>query len=277
LFAKRNASGLPGLFVAMSLSLVFIFLDEKTTHLQPLRYALAYFSAPFYFAGDLPSQATQTLVDRLHSNDDLRETNAQLQQQILLLQLRVQKLAAMSAENVRLRELLSSSSRLDDRVTVVEIIGMDPDPARHEVIINQGANKDVRPGMPVLDSEGLMGQVVVVEPYSSRVILLTDPTHAIPVQVNRNGLRAIAVGGGRLDKLILTHVPDTADVVEGDLLVSSGLGQRFPEGYPVGVVSRVKHHPGLPFALIEAKPSARMNRSRHVLLLRNDNKNSDGK
>ncbi len=277
MFAKRSNSGLQSLFVAVLLSSLLLYLDQKTNHLQPLRYALAYFSTPFYFAGDIPVQLTQTFFEALQSNEDLQKKNAGLQEQVLLLQLRVQKLAALTAENVRLRELLNAASMVDETVSVVEIIGVDPDPARQEVLINQGENSAVRIGMPVLDSEGVMGQVREVGPYASRVILLADSSHAIPVQVNRNGLRAIAVGGGRLDKLILTHVPDTADVQVGDLLISSGLGQRFPEGYPVGVVTEVEHHPGLPFARVEARPSARLDKSRQVLLLRNDNQRVDGK
>lgn len=261
----------------MLVSSILLFLDEKTNHLQPLRYALAFFSTPFYFAGDVPVRLTQTLFQGLQSNDALQKKNIELQEQVMLLQLRVQKLAALTAENVRLRELLNSTSMLDERVSVVEIIGVDPDPIRQEVIINQGKNADVRIGMSLLDSSGVMGQVREVGPYASRVILLVDSNHAIPVQVNRNGLRAIAVGGGRLDKLVLSHVPDTADVQVGDLLISSGLGQRFPEGYPVGEVTHVEHHPGLPFASVEARPSARMDKSRHVLLVRNDNLSSDGK
>lgn len=277
MFAKRNSSGLRSLIVAVLVSSVLLYLDEKTNHLQPLRYALAFFSTPFYFAGDVPVRLTQTLFQGLQSNETLQNKNVELQEQVLQLQLRVQKLAALTAENVRLRELLNSTSMVDARVSVVEIIGVDPDPVRQEVIINQGANNDVRIGMPLLDASGVMGQVREVGPYTSRVILLVDSNHAIPVQVNRNGLRAIAVGGGRFDKLVLTHVPDTADVQVGDLLISSGLGQRFPEGYPVGEVTEVEHHPGLPFARVEARPSARMDKSRHVLLVRSESPSQDGK
>jgi len=249
------------------ISLFFISIDQKTDRLVPLRYGLAYFATPFYIASDIPSRVSYAIFQSIASNDMLSEDNQRLKQQVLLLQRRVQKLAAMSAENVRLRELLNSSDLLDESVRVAEIIGVDPDPARHEIIINHGKHRDVTKGMPVLDAEGLMGQVIEVGPFTSRVILITDSTHAIPVQVNRNGMRAIAVGSGSLDKLVLTHVPDTADIEEGDLLVSSGLGGRFPEGYPVAIVSSVEHHPGLPFAVIEAKPTARLDRSRHVLLV----------
>jgi len=247
--------------------LVLIGTDQKTDKLAPLRYGLAYFATPFYIAGDIPSRISYALSQSVTSSELFKEENLRLKQQVLLLQRRVQKLAAMSAENVRLRELLNSSDLLDESVRVAEIIGVDPDPVRHEIIINHGDDQGVRKGMPVLDAEGLMGQVIEVGPFTSRVILVTDATHAIPVQLNRNGMRAIAVGSGSLNRLVLTYVPDTADIEEGDLLISSGLGQRFPEGYPVATVSRVEHHPGLPFAVIDATPTARLDRSRHVLLI----------
>ncbi|MCY1411219.1 rod shape-determining protein MreC [compost metagenome] len=125
-------------------------------------------------------------------------------------------------------------------------------------------------GQPVLDARGLMGQVVEVMPYTARVLLLTDTTHSIPVQVNRNGLRAIASGTGNPERLELRHVADTADIKEGDLLVSSGLGQRFPAGYPVATVKEVIHDSGQPFAVVRAVPTARLNRSRYLLLVFSD-------
>jgi len=124
----------------------------------------------------------------------------------------------------------------------------------------------------VLDARGLMGQVVELMPYTSRVLLLTDTTHSIPVQVNRNGLRAIASGTGNPERLELRHVADTADIKEGDLLVSSGLGQRFPAGYPVATVKEVIHDSGQPFAIVRAVPTAALNRSRYLLLVFSDNR-----
>lgn len=127
-------------------------------------------------------------------------------------------------------------------------------------------------GQPVLDARGLMGQVVELMPYTSRVLLLTDTTHSIPVQVNRNGLRAIASGTGNPERLELRHVADTADIKVGDLLVSSGLGQRFPAGYPVATVKEVIHDSGQPFAIVRAVPTAALNRSRYLLLVFSDSR-----
>lgn len=153
---------------------------------------------------------------------------------------------------------------------MAELIGVDPNPFTHRILINKGERDGVFLGQPVLDARGLMGQVVELMPYTSRVLLLTDSTHSIPVQVNRNGLRAIASGTGNPERLELRHVADTADVKEGDLLVSSGMGQRFPAGYPVATVNEVIHDSGQPFAIVRAIPTAALNRSRYMLLVFSD-------
>jgi rod shape-determining protein MreC len=153
---------------------------------------------------------------------------------------------------------------------VAELIGVDPIPFTHRILINKGERDGVFLGQPVLDARGLMGQVVELMPYTSRVLLLTDTTHSIPVQVNRNGLRAIASGTGNPERLELRHVADTADIKEGDLLVSSGMGQRFPAGYPVATVNEVIHDSGQPFAIVRAIPTAALNRSRYMLLVFSD-------
>ena len=162
--------------------------------------------------------------------------------------------------------------RVNEKVEVAELIGMDPNPFTHRILINKGERDGVVLGQPVLDARGLMGQVVELMPYTSRVLLLTDTTHSIPVQVNRNGLRAIASGTGNPERLELRHVADTADIKEGDLLVSSGLGQRFPAGYPVATVKEVIHDSGQPFAIVRAVPTAALNRSRYLLLVFSDNR-----
>ncbi|MNH15206.1 Cell shape-determining protein MreC [compost metagenome] len=171
---------------------------------------------------------------------------------------------------MRLRELLNSSALVNEKVEVAELIGVDPNPFTHRILINKGERDGVVLGQPVLDARGLMGQVVELMPYTARVLLLTDTTHSIPVQVNRNGLRAIASGTGNPERLELRHVADTADIKEGDLLVSSGMGQRFPAGYPVATVNEVIHDSGQPFAIVRAIPTAALNRSRYMLLVFSD-------
>ena len=219
-------------------------------------------------------RATVTLwegaTQGLSSRSELTAENERLKAEQLMMQRRLQKLAALTEQNVRLRELLNSSALVDDEVLATELIGIDPNPFTHRILINKGERDGVVLGQPVLDARGLMGQVVELMPYTSRVLLLTDTTHSIPVQVNRNGLRAIASGTGNPERLELRHVADTADIKEGDLLVSSGLGQRFPAGYPVAMVSEVIHDSGQPFAIVRAVPTATLNRSRYMLLVFTD-------
>ena len=255
------------LIIILVVSLAIIIYDHKTEYFSSVRYYISYLSAPVQNIAHVPDALSDWLQNTSRSRTDLMEENAQLQAQALLLKRRVQKLIALSAENIRLRELLNSSDLLEESVIVGEIIGVDQDPARHELIINKGKRDGIYVNLPILDASGLMGQIIEVGPLTSRAILISDSNHALPVQINRNSVRAIVVGSGALDRLLLTHVPDTADIVVGDVLVSSGLGQRFPEGYPVGIVTKVEHDPGQAFAIVEAKPSAQLDRSRHVLLV----------
>ena len=249
------------------LSLVLLALDHYSTRLDSTRSVIGVLVTPVVVIADYPSRAVMGLQENFASRAAMREQIAQMAQEQLLLMAKTEKMASLTAENNRLRNLLGSAAKLQDNVLVAELIGVDPDPERHEVIIDKGSYSGVFIGQPLLDAEGLMGQVIEVGVYTSRVLLITDESHGVPVQVNRNNLRLIAQGTGAKGLLELVHVPDTADIKEGDLLVSSGLGDRFPAGYPVGVVNRVVHDPGEPFAVVTAVPSAFLARSRHVLLV----------
>ncbi len=197
----------------------------------------------------------------------LLEQNAGQRTELLILKGKLQKMAGMAAENVRLRELLNSSTVLDSSVLVAELISISPDPRSHQIVLNKGSRDGVYLGQAVLDSEGLMGQIIDVGPNISRALLISDSSHALPVQINRNGVRSVAAGTGLLHELELRHVAATTDIKVGDLLVSSGLGRRFPVGYPVADVTEVVLDPGQPFAIVKAMPRAQLNRSRHVLLV----------
>jgi rod shape-determining protein MreC len=186
---------------------------------------------------------------------------------LLIHQRKLQQLASLAAENVRLRQLLNASQILQDTVLIAELIGVSPNPLSHKVIINRGSHDGAFKGQPVLDAFGLMGQVTEVGENASTVLLISDATHAIPVQVNRNGVRAIAEGTGDLNSLSLRHVSANTDIRAGDLLVSSGMGERFPVGYPVAEVMQVVRDPGKAFLTVIAKPMAKLDRSRHLLLV----------
>ncbi|WP_371920862.1 rod shape-determining protein MreC [Pseudomonas sp. v388] len=257
------------------LSVALMVVDARFSVLKPVRSQMSLVLMQSYWIVDLPQRMFQGVASQFGSRTELLAENEKLKTEALLLQGRLQKLAALTEQNVRLRELLNSSALVNEKVEVAELIGMDPNPFTHRIIINKGERDGVVLGQPVLDARGLMGQVVELMPYTSRVLLLTDTTHSIPVQVNRNGLRAIASGTGNPERLELRHVADTADIKEGDLLVSSGLGQRFPAGYPVATVKEVIHDSGQPFAIVRAVPTAALNRSRYLLLVFSDGRSPE--
>ncbi len=247
--------------------MVLIVVDLKWARMNQTRAYLSLLITPLQWVVDTPAQVADELSDVLVTRTQLVEENRRLRQEALLLKNSVLQVAALSAENVRLRELLDGRQRLSEEVMLTELIGVNPDPFQHQILLDRGSEDNVYVGQTVLDSGGIMGQVVELAHYTSRAMLITDSRHAIPVEINRNGFRSIALGNGSVNELELGHVPDTADIKEGDLLVSSGLGGRFPRGYPVATVVSVQRDPGQPFAVVKAKPTARLNKSRHILLV----------
>jgi len=203
-----------------------IAADLRFNSLDGARSLLNNLATPIYWVADIPARVADWGGDNIQSRSALLEENEKLGRENLLLSGRSQQMAALSAENARLRALLNSTALLRNDVLVAELIGISPDPVRHQMILNKGAGDGVYVGQPLIDERGLLGQVVEVSELSSRVLLITDATHSIPVQVNRNGVRAIAEGTGVLGSLEIHHVAATTDIEEGDLLVSSGLGGR---------------------------------------------------
>lgn len=244
-----------------------IAADLHYNKLQAGRAALNTLAVPIYWVADLPTRFTEWTETHIKARTQLLEDNERLRRENLILQGRSQQMASLQAENVRLRALLNSSALLRDDVLVAELLGVSPDPERHQLILNKGARDGVFVGQPLIDAEGLMGQIVEVSSGTSTALLITDVTHSVPVQVNRNGVRAIAEGTGALGSMEVRHVSPTADIQAGDLLVTSGLGGRFPEGYPVAVVKEVERNTGEPFARVVAVPTAALDRTRHVLLV----------
>lgn len=266
MFAKGPSPGVR-LTVLALLALAIALIYSKTDWLDGVRQRVSDFTIPLYWVTDIPGQVSRWSEDRLASKVDLQEENKALRTEVLVLKRKLQQMASLTAENTRLRQLLNSADTIEDRVLVAELIGVSPDPMKHKVMINRGTDDGVYIGQPVVDAYGLVGQVVEVGRHTGRVLLITDSSHALPVQVNRNGIRLVAEGQGNLFELQLRFVSSTMDIQEGDLLVTSGLGQRFPPGYPVALVERVSHDPGKPFATVIAKPMAELNRNRHVLLV----------
>lgn len=253
--------------VLFVVSAVFVGLFVATPFLQGARDKAVGLAAPFYKVADLPRNIAQWSRTRLTGRDTLIQENESLRSELLVHQRKLQQLAFLTAENTRLRQLLNSADNLNQRVLVADLVGVAPDPNIHKVFINRGSNDGVYNGQPVVDATGLIGQVVNVSANNSVVLLISDTSHAIPVQINRNGVRLIAEGRGSVFELGLRHVPSTLDIKEGDLLVSSGLGDIYPAGYPVATVQKIIYDPGRPFAEVIAIPKAQLNRNRHVLLV----------
>ncbi len=249
------------------LSVVLIFVDHSTNWLDSARSALTIALTPVVVTADLPNRSARSIQDMFSSKEELLKYITDLENELIFLRVKIEKMAALTTENNRLRRLLGSAAKLQDNVLVAELIGVNPNPEEQEVVIDKGSEDSVFVGQPVLDSRGLVGQVVTVSPFNSRVLLISDERHSIPVQVLRSNLRLIAQGTGIGQQLELQHVNSTADIVVGDQLLSSGLGNRFPVGYPVGIVEKVDYKPGKPFAEVIAKPNAQLDRSRHVLLV----------
>ncbi len=249
------------------MALALVLVDLRYNSLNYSRALIDTVMAPVYWLADVPDTISEWGDTHITSRSELQQENARLRRQNLVMQGRSQQMASLQADNARLRALLNSTALLRDDVMVAELIGVSPDPVRHQLVLDKGAQDGVYLGQPLIDADGLMGQVIEVSALTSRVLLITDATHSVPVQVNRNGVRAIAEGTGSLASLEIHHVAATTDIREGDLLVSSGLGGRFPVGYPVAVVTAVDRDPGQAFARITAQPRAALDRSRHVLLV----------
>jgi rod shape-determining protein MreC len=250
------------------LSIALMTLDHRQHHLESLRSALSVVVYPLQLLVDLPGTSSEWFRESLATRRELQEENASLRTQQLVLNTQLQKLESLEAENMRLRALLDSSFQVGKRpMLIAALLSVDMDPYRHQIEINKGSLDRLYEGQPLLDSEGVMGQLIHVAPFTATAMLITDPSHAIPVQVNRNGLRTIALGTGAIDRLELPHIPNNADVRVGDLLVSSGLGGRFPAGYPVADIIEVEQDPGRAFSHIMARPRAMLDRSQDVLLV----------
>ncbi len=255
------------LTVFVVVSLVLMTVDQRTGALDSLRGYLLAAVYPVQVAIDVPIEGGHWLEERLSSRQALLGQNDALRQEHLLVGSRLAKLAELEAENKRLRSLLDSSAKISDKVLIAEILAVDMDPFTRRIVLNKGSRDGVVVGQSLIDSNGIMGQVITAGLFSSNALLITDPSHAMPVQVNRNGLRSVAVGTGSLNLLELGHIPNNADVRVGDLLVTSGLGGRFPAGYPVGRVISVERDSSQAFASVRVKPSARLERNREVLLI----------
>lgn len=254
------------LLIIVSLAVALMYADYNYLQFSQLRNKLSIVVYPIQKIIDFPFYCAQQIGGFFATQQRLFVENKTLRQEHLLLQAQLQKLDALETENKQFRELLGASEKIKENLLVASIINVDPDPFTHQVIINRGKNDAVYAGQPVIDANGVMGTITLVGNIESRALLITDASHAVPVADVRNGVRAIAVGTGR-GGLELRHVPNSVDIVEGDVMLTSGLGGKFPVGLPVGTVKEVKHDPSKAFATIVLKPAAKLDRSRYILLI----------
>lgn len=263
----RTSSLLLRLLFFVTLALVLMVLDHQGQHLRQIRSTLSVLTYPVMAVAAVPARIGAWLSETTTTEEDLHQQHASLKEKHRLLLVRLQQFEALQAENHRLRSLLGSATRVADRAMVAELVEVSTEPSTRAVVINKGSDEKVYLGQPVLDAYGVVGQVTEVNPHTSRVTLITDPGHAIPVQVKRTGLLTISYGTGEANEVDLPFLTASAKIRQGDLLVTSGMGGRFPPRYPVARIGKITKDPNEAFLQIKAVPVARLQHHKEVLLV----------
>jgi rod shape-determining protein MreC len=249
------------------LSLGAMIIDTKVENFATARTYLNSMVSPLQYIANLPGAMLSWSADRFTSRQQLLEDNEELTNQVTLMSEQLQRFRILEQENKNLRKLLDAPVRDSMHKMITELMAVDTNPYSHQIVINKGAIDGVFVSQSVLDDSGIVGQISEVGTTNSRVLLISDVTHAIPIRIERNNVRFIAVGDGSLDSMQLQHVPHSADIEIGDVIVSSGLGEVFPEGYPVGKISNIVRNESRPFAEVTATPLAKLDRIKYLLLL----------
>ena len=255
------------LIIAVIVAITLLIADNRLGAFSKVRQYLDTAVSPFYFLANGPRRFLDQISETFATRERLQFENQALRKELLVRSGESQLLEQFKQENARLRELLGSPLRQNEQMTVAQVLSGNSTPYRDQVVIDKGTNDGVYEGQPVISDKGVVGQVIAVSELTSRVLLICDTSHALPVQVLRNDIRVIASGGGCADNLILEALPANIDIRVGDVLVTSGLGGRFPEGYSVGVVSSVKVDNQRAYSVIDVRPSAELQRLRYLLLL----------
>lgn len=263
-----DVAGTLRLLAYLALATVLIVLDHRGGWLSRVRQQAQALVQPVRAVAGLPGRLVETVSNDAGTLSRLTAENRRLRNELLVAQARVARLATVDADNARLRSLLDAAEQGALDVQLAPVLDIDLDPTRQRLVLNAGRNDGARPGQTVIDAGGVLGQIIEAGPMQSTVLLLTDPDHAIPVAVARNGVRMVAYGTGRADRLALASVPLSSDLKVGDLLVTSGLGGRFAAGFPVGTVTALHPDDSRAFLVGEVQPAARLDRGTDVLLLR---------
>lgn len=267
---KHGPSPQHRIVLVLFCSALLIFFDHKMASFESLRGYLQSMVSPLQYLANTPKLAMTWVSTNVTTRRQLMGENQQFRLNELKYQEQTIQLDIIKQENERLRTLLASPLRSELKKMVAEILSVDSDPYSHQVVINRGAGDGVIEGQPVLDALGIVGQILHVGQTTSRVILITDTSHAVPVRVKRNGLRLLASGSGQIDRLNHSFVSQSADVKVGDVLVTSGLGGKYPEGYPVSIISYVSNDESREFLRVYSTPIAQIDRLRYLLLLSNE-------
>ncbi|MBU2880197.1 rod shape-determining protein MreC [Aliiglaciecola lipolytica] len=263
----RGPSLFSRLALALFVSVILIFVDHKYDGFASVKVYLNSIVSPLQYIASLPGQMLSSGAEKFSTHKKLLEDNQQLTLQAMKMSEKLQRFDLLAAENDRLRALLGAPVSAPIQKMVTELMAVDNNPFSLQIIIDKGAINGVYEGQTVLDDKGIVGQIMEVGTTNSRVLLLADITHAIPLRNARNNVQLIASGSGQFDELILEHVAHSADIQVGDLLVSSGLGNIFPEGYPTATITSIVRDESRPFALVTATPIAQLDRLRYLLLL----------
>jgi rod shape-determining protein MreC len=249
------------------LALGLLLIDTNTRWLLGPRNVLAVGISPIQYLASAPTRIGRMFAGVLSAEPDIKIAYENLRNEYFQLKAETLLLRTLQDENEGLRSLLDASKRLKEKITLAELINISIDRDNHTLLIGRGLRHGIYVGQAVIDDQGVIGQVTDVMPFNSSVLLITDPGHALPVQVQRTGLRAVAYGTGSLSELRVPFLNQNSDIQVGDMLLSSGLGGRFPSGYPVAKVNKVKVIQEENFLDVAALPIAQLDRSNHVLLL----------
>jgi rod shape-determining protein MreC len=269
LFGESGA-GTFRLLAFLLLAVALMMADYRGQHLGTLRAWASLVAEPLYWIAAAPMHLSRGLHDAFTTRQHLTAEFKRVEEDLLVARASLARLEAVQSENEALRRLLQGTRGLSLSVQLADIADVELDPFRHRVALDLGARHGVREGIALIDADGVFGQVIAVSPLRSTAVLITDPSHAVPVQVQRSGLRTIAYGTGASNRLAVPNIPQSADVRVGDLLLTSGIGGRFPAGLPVAVVNRVGPEDTHLFIEAEAEPLAALDRSGQVLLVWND-------
>lgn len=268
---SSNPARIPALSIRvlllMAVSILLMVLDHRQNHLDAVRKAIGAAVYPIQVVVDAPFRLWDWVREGTSDRNEMRLELSRLQAERLLTSARLQRMTALEAENARLRDLLEARTQMRDEIRVAEIMAVDANPYRHNIVIDVGEREGAYDGQAIIDATGVIGQIIKTGLTTSQAMLISDPSHSLPVEVNRNGLRTIANGTGEFGRLALPFLTNNADIRPGDLLVTSGLGGAFPSGYPVAVIDTVNRIPQEPFADVTAIPAASLDQVREVMLI----------